>query len=115
VEHVERRASHALASHPIPAMTNPQGRSWDQPTREAITIDEKYALMTDSTFRMLAEYSGTSPTGVYPGKMWRRHDGAYDRRFLASGGQPKWLLCWYDVSPRGADWCSTKFREIIIV
>lgn len=96
----------------IPALDNPYGPgSWDQPSRHAILTDDKHALMTQGVFDRLSEYSATMPSGVYPGKMWKRHDGSHDpnRR-----GQPHpWLLGWYGIVDENK--CSINFREILIV
>jgi hypothetical protein len=43
-------------------------------------------------FLALPEYSSTIPTGMTPGKRWRRLDGVYDRRFIAAGGKPRWMI-----------------------
>lgn len=102
-------------SHPVPPMNHPLSSVWRQPSRFRIEVDNTHALMSQAVFNELLEYSSTQPSGVYPGKMWRRHDGIYDTKFLASGGKPEWLLCWYDVSEKGPDWCSTKTRKILIV
>jgi hypothetical protein len=91
----------------IPAMTDPMGRYWDQPPTSAIEIDATHARMTSATFKHLAEYSGTIPTGVYPGKMWRRHDGIFARKRQEP---PKWLLCWYGDDVNGK--CEIFFREV---
>jgi hypothetical protein len=96
----------------IPEMTDPLGKYWDQPDRSAITIDDTHALMTTATFKKLGEYSASCPSGVYPGKMWSRHDGLHDDRCAEK--DRRWLLCWYDRSELGPDYCSTKFREILI-
>lgn len=96
----------------IPDITDPLGRSWRQPSRSVIELDDTHALMTQATFEDLAEYSSSQPTGVYEGKMWKRHDGLYDRRCRPE--DRRWLLCWYDVSEKGPDYCSTQFREILI-
>lgn len=96
--------------HPIPPMTDPLGAYWEQPGREAILVDGTHAVMTQRTFDALAEYSSTYPTGVYPGKMWRRDDGAYDPR----PGRRVWLLCWYGLHADPGR-CSINFREILIV
>lgn len=93
-------------------MTHPLGRVWRQPDAARIAIDDTHALMDSATFDALAEYSCSEPTGVYPGKMWRRHDGLYDRRCKPENR--RWLLCWFDESERGPEWCSTRFREILI-
>jgi hypothetical protein len=79
----------------IPPITDPHGRSWDQPDTSLIAIDDTHAVMTKAVFLQLMEYSGTYPSGVYEGKMWRRHDGIFDRAFLAKGGKPVWHLAWY--------------------
>jgi hypothetical protein len=69
--------------------------------------------MTQRAFYQLKDYSATMPTGVYEGKMWRRHDGVYDRDFRAAGGTPEWLLCWYQNSKPG--YCSTETRKILVI
>jgi hypothetical protein len=102
-----------LAIHPIPPITDPLGRSWEQPGRECIEVDEKFALMSRAVFDLLPEYSCSNPTGAYEGKMWKRHDGSFDREFLARGGKPTWLLCWYGVSDKPG-YVSNNFREIIL-
>lgn len=70
--------------------------------------------MNLATFKELLEYSGTVPTGVYDGKMWRRNDGAFDRQFMASGGKPTWMLCWYGPSSKGSNFYTTNYRTIIL-
>lgn len=45
----------------------------------------------------LPEYSCTMPTGVIPGKMWRRHDGSFDPKCK----DPVWLIGKYVEAPRG--------------
>jgi hypothetical protein len=100
---------------PIPPITDPLGRSWQQPARERILIDDTHALMLQAEFERLAEYSATMPTGVYPGKMWKRHDGVYDPVFLAAGGVPTWKLCWFGFSEKGPGFCSIHHREILLV
>jgi hypothetical protein len=114
VTHIERRTACVLANHPIPEMTDPLGTSWHQPSREAITVDDVTATMSQATFDALAEYSASQPSGVYPGKMWKRHDGVHDREFIACGGQPVWVLCWYDFIDRDPEYCGTKWRRIIV-
>jgi hypothetical protein len=99
---------------PIPPITDPMGRHWDQPDRREILIDETHALMTVRTFKALAVYSATQPTGVYDGKMWKRHDGAFNPVYLAQGGKPTWMLCWYGPSSKGPGWCQTNMRTILL-
>lgn len=59
------------ASKVIPPMTHPYGKHWEQPELEKIIIGEEHALMTQKTLMELKEYSDSTPTGVYEGKMWR--------------------------------------------
>jgi hypothetical protein len=100
-------------------MTHPLSRHWDQPARDEILVDGTHACMTEATFAKLPEYSSTIPSGVYEGKMWRRHDGIFVRSYgrapsadvLATA---KWLLCWYGPSSV-KDSCSINYREILLV
>lgn len=98
----------------IPQITDPLGRHWQQPSPEKIAIDETHALMDYATFAALADYSSSIPSGVYDGKMWRRHDGIFDRRFLDSGVIPEWLLMWYGPSDDPGK-CSINSRKILLV
>jgi hypothetical protein len=98
----------------IPPITDPMGQNWEQPDTALIEIDSEFARMSTRTFEALAEYSASRPTGVYPGKMWRRHDGAFDREFLRKGGRPEWLLCWYGESEIGPGYCSNHHRKIVL-
>lgn len=104
----------AEALEVIPPVTDPMGRNWDQPDRKAILVDETHAIMTQRTFDQLKEYSATFPNGVYPGKMWKRHDGAFDLEFLRKGGKPEWMLVWYGNLPN-SKFVSNNFRKILIV
>ena len=98
----------------IPAMTDTMGKYWNQPKRELIEIDATHALMPKWVFEELREYSSTIPTGVYPGKMWRRHDGIFDPRTRQRNDAPgRWLLCWYGDEDHGR--CEIHFREILLV
>ncbi len=102
------------AQEPVPRMTHPYGKHWDQPDRSEILIDETHALMTRKTFNELKEYSATNPTGAYEGKMWKRHDGSFDQQFLARGGRPVWMLCWYGRCD-DPGMVSNNYRKIILV
>jgi hypothetical protein len=98
----------------IPPIVDPLGGGWGQPERENILVDDTHAVMSEADFERLAEYSCSIPSGVYPGKMWRRHNGAFDHRFLSDGGFPVWLLCWYaeDDEP---DMCAIHNRIVLLV
>lgn len=96
----------------IPPMTDPMGKHWRQPAVDGIALDDTHALMSKQTFDALPEYSATQPSGVYEGKMWKRRDGLHDRSCVPE--DRKWLLCWFDKSDKGPEWCSTRFRVILI-
>lgn len=108
-------ASPLESAHPIPPITDPMGTHWEQPPREEILIDDTHAIMSASAFKALHEYSASMPSGVYPGKMWKRHNGIYDADFLRRGGAPEWKLGWYGLSEKGEGFCSIHFRTILIV
>jgi hypothetical protein len=55
--------------------------------------------ITYAEARSLPEYSATNPTGVTPGKRWRRHNGAHDMSFQRAGGVPRWMICTYEEIP----------------
>lgn len=100
-------------SETIPPITDPLGLHWQQPALDRILLDETHAVMTARTFESLREYSSSIPTGYYPGKMWRRHDGVFDRTCKPSAR--RWLLCWFGIVPDKPDVCSINAREIILV
>lgn len=93
----------------IPAMTDPLGKHWDQPAdiREA-PMDDKTVLLTPRQFEELHEYSATMPSGVYPGKCWKR---------LEPWNRPtpeRTLLVWYGIADDPSK-CTIEFRDIEIV
>ncbi len=98
----------------IPRMTHPLSSAWDQPDRSEISVDATHALMSRATFEALKEYSASQPSGVYEGKMWRRHDGSFDREFIARGGKPTWMFCWFGPSEKGPEWCKTNMRIVLL-
>lgn len=65
----------------IPPMTNPLGKYWEQPNRSEILIEDESAIMLNSTFEKLKNYSHSIPSGVYEGKMWKSI-GKFGRPFL---------------------------------
>lgn len=87
----------------IPVMDDPLGNYWEQPRDiRAVEMDTTHVLLTPRHIRQLCEYSRTYPSGVYPGKCWRRVES--DRH----------LLVWYgDETPEGL--CPILFREILEV
>ena len=103
---------------PVPPITDPMGRGWEQPDRLKMVFDSKTVIMSREDFNKLYEYSTSNPTGCYLGKMWKRQNyniikGDDDEDVI------KWLhtwkLCWFDLSSKGDKWCSTETREIIIL
>jgi hypothetical protein len=88
-------------SNIIPLITHPMGRHWDQPPLECILIDDKHALMSKFSFDRLAEYSTSMPSGVYPGKMWKRNQRGI------------WFLGWYGEC-EDPTMCTNNWREILI-
>jgi hypothetical protein len=79
-------------------------------------MDEKHVLLTRRQFEELPEYSSSMPSGVYPGKCWKRCEG----RKLGPGENPwaikppfTWYLVWYGIheDPKR---CTIEHREIRI-
>lgn len=91
----------------IPLITDPLGRSWDQPDISEIELDDTHALMSERTRNKLSEYSMTIPTGVYEGKMWKR-------RTPPDTNEPGiWDLMWFGPSEKEGC-CDINVREILI-
>ncbi|MDE4731390.1 hypothetical protein [Providencia rettgeri] len=88
----------------IPPMTDSLGKHWKQPNHKNILIDDTHALMSAKDFNLLADYSSSIPSGVYPGKMWKA---------TTLGG--KAFLRWFGVVEGRDDVCSNNQREILIV
>jgi len=85
----------------VPVITHPLGSSWKQPLAASILIDDTHALMWKSDFDKLANYSMSTPTGAYEGKMWKCEHP------LGSG---RWFL--YCPSDR-EEFLATEVREIL--
>ena len=83
-----------------PAMTDPLGKCWDQPSLSGIEIDDTHALMSESDFNKLKDYSCSSPSGVYEGKMWKCKWG------------DNWVLRWW--SNIDNSMCECNQRVILI-
>jgi hypothetical protein len=91
-----------VKEHPIPPITHPLGKGWDQPDRHLIEIDETHAMMSWQVRSALLCYDCTLPTGAYEGKMWRRRECGRD------------LLCWFSSSDK-PEMLSINYREILVV
>lgn len=86
----------------IPIMDDPLGKHWRQPTDiRSAPMDDQHILLSSEQVAGLAEYSSTIPTGVYPGKCWKR---------LQSTGP---LFVWFGAETDGK--CPILFREILEV
>jgi hypothetical protein len=109
---VAREAEKLAKKNVVPPMVDPHGRYWEQPDPARMLIDDTHAVMTPAAFAELKEYSASIPSGVYVGKMWKRHDGVYDPR--CKPADYRWLLCWFGESERGPDYCTTNCREILV-
>lgn len=71
----------------LPKMDDPLGKSWRQPSglRDRVGLYGTHAAISESDFYELPHYETSIPSGVYPGKAWRR--GPY--------------LCWYGPDRNG--------------
>lgn len=99
-----------VAVHVIPPMTDPLGKHFRQPRREAIWIGQDTAHMSRATFDALAEYSTTYPSGVYPGKMWKAE--LFDPKTRRPTGV--WQLRWFGIVPGNDKVCSNNSRTIVL-
>lgn len=92
-----------MEANSIPEMTDPMGRYWRQPTRAEILTDDTHALMPAQVFNELANYDTSVPSGVYPGKMWKRRT------------KEGHLLCWYGQTfmENGRECCRIELRKIL--
>jgi len=86
----------------IPEMTHKLGQYWEQPAREDIATDKTHAVMSPEDFCQLSDYSASIPSGVYPGKMWKRKNRA------------EWLLCWYSETENDPETNDINYRIILL-
>jgi hypothetical protein len=68
-------------------MTDPLGKHWRQPVNlhERVAIFETHATISERDWLALPNYEASVPSGVYPGKVWRRGK----------------LLCWFGPEVKG--------------
>jgi hypothetical protein len=87
----------------IPPMTDPLGKYWEQPPdiRGAL-MDDTHVILRPDQLAGLHEYSTSIPTGVYPGKCWKRW------------GKGVWVLVWFGDVPSKPDQCSINWRTVLI-
>lgn len=72
----------------LPKMTDPLSAHWRQPgyLRDRVELYPTHAYISEKDWLALPRYDASAPSGVYPGKVWRR--GKY--------------LCWYGPEQEGA-------------
>lgn len=95
----------------VPEITDPLGKHWGQPGLEEISFSMINAFMSEESFKKLANYQTSFPTGVYPGKMWKR------KAWIGVTSKEVWLLLYYDNGPKnekGETMCSIKYFYIQI-
>lgn len=86
----------------IPEMTDPLGKHWDQPKDiRSAPMDEYTVLLDQRQVNQLSEYSTSYPSGVYPGKCWKRQE------------KEGFLLVWYGDEDDGM--CPICYRKIEVV
>lgn len=73
----------------IPEMSHPLGKHWEQPDRQMIFMREGKAHLDAQDFHKLKSYDSSLPSGVYPGKMWKRTNSDVS------------YLCWYGEDKNG--------------
>lgn len=82
----------------------PEHLGWQAPDRsEILAIDKDYAMMTEETFNKLPDYTHSSPTGKYNGKMWK-----------AKAKEGIWMLCWCSHENLKFNFIDTNYRQILI-
>lgn len=85
----------------IPVMDDPLGKHWEQPSDiRGVLMDETHVILTTRQLKGLHEYSTSIPTGVYPGKCWKR---------VQSTGT---LLVWYGEENERHE-CPILFRTVL--
>jgi len=58
----------------IPRMDDPLGKHWRQPAnlRDRVGIYWNHVTISERDWFALSNYETANPSGVYPGKVWRR-------------------------------------------
>jgi hypothetical protein len=88
----------------IPVITDLLGKQWRQPDQSEMLIDDKFALMDQTSFDKLYECSFSNPIGLYEGKMFKVHEDT-----------GKWFLVLYAGYDETIQCTLANFREIIIL
>ena len=98
---------------------------WEQPDRREIEVDANHAMMSESAFAKLAEYSCSWPTGAWPGKMWKAGPYKFRRAdYIRSGFTTEqaatkfpevWYLRWYGMHATDPENFVSNHQRVIIV
>lgn len=99
----------------IPDITDEMGNSWNQPSRFSLifhmvpewpgrpAMKPKAVYMSKASCNILSEYSSSTPSGVYPGKMWK---GFWD---------DTWYLVWYTAVEGEPGFCKVHMCPILLL
>jgi len=88
---------------PVPPITCELGKSWRQPNPHNFVWDDDCVAMSREDYERLHTYDCTDPTGIYEGKMWKRHSGG------------KCYLCYITDCPGHPDFCTIHRIELIVI
>lgn len=109
-----------MSANPVVVMRRPRGRSaldvvpvperggWRAPNLRNVVIDDTYAYMTKATWLAFLAYDESTPTGVWPGKVWRCSP-------TRGPDKGRHFICWFGLSSKGLDYCSNNSRIVRIV
>lgn len=80
----------------------------------SLVLDDRSALVSQRDFDRLLEYSHSLPTGVYPGKCWKR------RKRWSTADRPlefheRWLLGSFTEIPGDESRVNIEWRELLVV
>ena len=98
---------------PVPESRSPyHAGAFPMPNRHDIGFfkDKDFCYMEQSTFNKLLEYSTSTPSGVWVGKMWKCDANGWDRMNEVKD----WYLRWYGESPDDSNMCRMFDKKIII-
>lgn len=90
--------------NPVLPIVDPLGSSWnrEQPEPNNFLWTADIVYMSSAEFKKLKEYSFSTPTGAYIGKMWKAYS-KYDNA---------WHLGWYGPSEK-LNHCSVNFKKLL--
>lgn len=103
---LERCLLHQRDGCPVPPITEPLGRYWEQPDPTNWLFSPTEVLMPAADLLLLSDYSYSQPSAVYEGKMWRLRN--FPER------DPNWYLHWWGPS-ENPQMCRNHVRKIITI